>query len=709
MQGHGEGAGNRGRRHHQQVGAPAPFHQRAPLGDPEAVLLVHDRKPEVPEPGAFLDERMGADDELGPAARYRPQGVAALPGAEPRGEQHDADLVRLQQSADGGEMLLREDLGRGHERRLRPVMDDDEGRDDRHDRLSRTHVALEEPPHGERRAELLRNRGERGALGAGEAERQHLPHQVAERVVHGEGVSAGPPDPVLAAAQLEPEGKDEELFQDEPLVAGRTFPVEFRERGAVRREVHFFERLPPGRQPHPRHQFLGEIAGPHRVAAVQQPMQDGAEESRGERPDPLVDRHDTAGVRAGRGRRIRGRRIRGNALGRRRGNAGIRKRRVANPGTCRPGARGIGVTVLRHEFVTRIREFGHPSGDRTADFPEQEHPLPRSQDPLEVHLVEPGRLDRAARVVAAQLDDLQVPPPRRPDAERSDEHFRRRGFAVDQLGGPAVLAPILVAERQPQQEVRSPQHPCFGERGGAPGPDPRKETDLGIRGDSGQGRLFRTSDQGVAGWRRISPDLTSNRSILCGSGKGVPSRLGRLPSGSWAVKAPENASDTASAMTRGGSSIPEMVPRTTVAAAEPPMSRNRRTSSIGWGGLPAGGASGPSAAASLETSMRPLRCTSSGRSRAWTPVRPARSVKIAVSCAEASSALTSASDRTTGSGAPEMIPKILSHAPLSTGSGGGAGACWPGEAAPRSGAAARNSKRGRTGQGDSRQRAAVDR
>ena len=42
-------------------------------------------------------------------------------------------------------------------------------------------------------------------------------------------------------------------------------------------------------------------------------------------------------------------------------------------------------------------------------------------------------------------------------------------------------------------------------------------------------------------------------------------------------------------MTRGGNSIPETVPRSRVASAEPPVSRNRSTSSMGWGGLPAGG------------------------------------------------------------------------------------------------------------------------
>ena len=265
--------------------------------------------------------------------------------------------MRLEQSPNRREVLFGEDFGRSHERYLRPVMDDDERRDDRHDRLPGSHVALKQPPHGERRPKFLGDRGEGSPLGPRQPERQHLPHQLAERVVHGEGVSAGPSDPVLAAAQLEPEGKDEELFQDEPLVAGRTFPIPFRERGAVRGEVHFFECLPPGRQPHPGHQFLGEMTGADRVATIQQPMQDGAQESRGERSDPLVDGHDAAGVRAGRG---------GDALGRRGWTTGTRGSRTVGAGSWR-----IGDPVLGDEFVTRVGKLGDGSGERAADLSEQ--------------------------------------------------------------------------------------------------------------------------------------------------------------------------------------------------------------------------------------------------------------------------------------------------------------------------------------------------
>ena len=114
--------------------------------------------------------------------------------------------------------------------------------------------------------------------------------------------------------------------------------------------------------------------------------------------------------------------------------------------------------------------------------------MARLQDLLEMDLVEPGRLDRTARVFAAQLDDPQVAPPRGADAERADQHFDRRGFAVGQRGDRAVLTPILVAEREPEQQVGNPRDSHLGERGGPSRPDPGKGTNLGIRGDAGQGR-----------------------------------------------------------------------------------------------------------------------------------------------------------------------------------------------------------------------------
>ena len=472
MEGHGQGAGDRRRRHHQQVRAPAPFDEGAALRDPEPVLLVHDGEAEVPEPGAVLDQGMRADDELRPAARHCLQRVAAFRGPEARGEQHDPDAVRLEKRPDRREVLLGKDLGGGHERHLRSVMDDDERRDDRHDRLPGTHVTLEQPPHGEGGLELLRDRGEGVPLRRREAEGQHPADEVPQIVVHGEGVPARPVHPVLPAAHPEPEGEDEELLQDEPLVGARAPALELGERGSVRREVHRFERLPSGRESHPPDQLFGELTGPHRSAALEQSVKGGAQEPRRQGTHPFVDGHDPAGVGAGSG--IPGSGLPGCA-------AGVREKRR--------GTGGGSLPLAGHQFVTGVRELGYRSGEGFLHLSEQQHPLSGSQDLLQMDLVEPGRLHRAARVVPSQFDDAQVAPPGGAHAERRDQHLGRGGISVGQLGDRTVGAPVLVAEGQPQQQVAGPDDPDLGERGRPPRTHAGEEPDLGVRGDSGQGRL----------------------------------------------------------------------------------------------------------------------------------------------------------------------------------------------------------------------------
>ncbi len=79
VQGHRQGAGNRGGGHDEQVGFGAfgfglELH---PLMDSEAVLLVHHRHPEPSEPHPLLDQRMGSHDDVHRAVGDRRQhGVA---------------------------------------------------------------------------------------------------------------------------------------------------------------------------------------------------------------------------------------------------------------------------------------------------------------------------------------------------------------------------------------------------------------------------------------------------------------------------------------------------------------------------------------------------------------------------------------------------------------------------------------------------------
>ncbi len=101
-----------------------------------------------------------------------------------------------------GEVLLGQDLGRGHERGLRPGFDRDERSEDSDDGLSGTDVALKEPAHRSLVREVIGDGLQGFALGAGEAEgkdlggRPRAPRRSPRRASSCE--ASGPP---LAAAR----------------------------------------------------------------------------------------------------------------------------------------------------------------------------------------------------------------------------------------------------------------------------------------------------------------------------------------------------------------------------------------------------------------------------------------------------------------------------------------------------------------------------
>ena len=88
-------------------------HVRAPTGrqcrtllDPEPVLLVHDRDPEVAEVDALLDQRVRPDDDL--------RGLDVV--LDGTGQQRDRNAELRADRVDGQEVLLGKCLGRRHQR-----------------------------------------------------------------------------------------------------------------------------------------------------------------------------------------------------------------------------------------------------------------------------------------------------------------------------------------------------------------------------------------------------------------------------------------------------------------------------------------------------------------------------------------------------------------------------------------------------------------
>ena len=138
--------------------------ERQPLVHAEAVLLVDDRQSQIAERDIFLKQRMGADDEVDIAGGEACQNVVALAAALAPGEDGEPQSDSLGERRDGGEMLPRQDFSRRHERRLPAGFDHMRCGKERHHRLARTDVAVEEPQHALRLRQIGDDVGDRADL-----------------------------------------------------------------------------------------------------------------------------------------------------------------------------------------------------------------------------------------------------------------------------------------------------------------------------------------------------------------------------------------------------------------------------------------------------------------------------------------------------------------------------------------------------------------
>ena len=169
IDGQRQGARNRRRRHHQQVGDAARLGlKRQPLMHAEAVLLVDDHEAQVVEGDVLLEQRMGADENVDLARRQRVRGSSSRGCALlAPGQQRDAHAGGLAASFDSvasaGAPGFRSAPSAPPARRSRPPR---QGQQRDHG-LARADIALQQPQH---------------PLGRG---------HVAQDVVHGVGLRIG--------------------------------------------------------------------------------------------------------------------------------------------------------------------------------------------------------------------------------------------------------------------------------------------------------------------------------------------------------------------------------------------------------------------------------------------------------------------------------------------------------------------------------------
>ena len=184
-----QGAGDRGRRHHQQVGALALAAQQQALLHAEAVLLVDHCQAEVLELDRLLEQRVGADHDRQPPVAELQQQVAPRRARHGAGEQPDGAGGQPFQRA---EVLLGQHLRRRHQRGLRAGLHRAQHGQQRHQRLAGADVALQQPEHAARRGHVAVDlrQGCRLRRGGREAE---APQRLGPHLPGGAERAAGPP------------------------------------------------------------------------------------------------------------------------------------------------------------------------------------------------------------------------------------------------------------------------------------------------------------------------------------------------------------------------------------------------------------------------------------------------------------------------------------------------------------------------------------
>ena len=154
-------------------------------------------------------------------------------------------------------VLLGEQLGRRHERRLHPAAGGTRGRRGGDHGLAAADVALHEPRHGGVRREVRLGFRERAALCAGQGEGKRGEEARRELRLVRERERRVLPERVLAQPQREV--VREQLLEGEPALRGVGPGGELREAGRARRVVQVVQRLGERRQP-PRERGLARDA-----------------------------------------------------------------------------------------------------------------------------------------------------------------------------------------------------------------------------------------------------------------------------------------------------------------------------------------------------------------------------------------------------------------------------------------------------------------
>ena len=210
-------ARDRRRAQHQHVDGLALGGQRQAFAHAEAMLLVDHRERERLEDHVVLDQRMGADQKIDLAGRKPRQDIAALLALFAAGEDRDPQTRTLGQRRDGLDVLAREDFGRRHQCGLLADLGDGSGGQQRHHGLARADIALQQPQHADRLAQIVGDRSRGLLLRRRQRIGQRVDDPAAQMAVAGVAVARGP-------AQLRPHQRQRQLTGQQ-FVEGKPRPI----------------------------------------------------------------------------------------------------------------------------------------------------------------------------------------------------------------------------------------------------------------------------------------------------------------------------------------------------------------------------------------------------------------------------------------------------------------------------------------------------
>ena len=166
--GQDQGSRDRRRGHDQHVGLFALGGQQEPLVNAKAVLLIDNHETEIGKIHALLEQGMCADEDVDMPVAQPGEDVTARRALFAAGQEGGLEAGLFGQRANGCHVLAGQHFGRHHQRRLRAGFAGAGHGHQRHDRLARADIALEQAQHALAGGHVRGNLVERSRLRPGQ-------------------------------------------------------------------------------------------------------------------------------------------------------------------------------------------------------------------------------------------------------------------------------------------------------------------------------------------------------------------------------------------------------------------------------------------------------------------------------------------------------------------------------------------------------------